>query len=66
MKPPDNFDYIVRIESTYHTQDTPFCFADGNCPCHKDQENIEKVKEWIQEGLMTRAEATNFILGRTV
>jgi len=62
---PDNFAYIVLVENTYHTEDNPFCFADPNCPCHEDQESIALVNLWVQQGLMTPQEATNFILGRT-
>ena len=62
---PDNFAYIVLVESTYHTEENPFCFADEHCPCHEDQEAIQRVQQWVQEGLMTPEEATNFIRGRT-
>ena len=62
---PDNFAYIVLVESTYHAEDTPFCFADPDCPCHENKEAIERVQQWVQQGLMTPEEATNFILGRT-
>ena len=62
---PDNFAYIVLVESTYHTEDNPFCFADPQCPCHEDQAAIQRVAHWVREGLMTPEEATNFILGRT-
>ena len=62
---PDNFAYIVLVESTYHTDDTPFCFSDPGCPCHRDRQAIEQVNTWVQQGLMTEDEATNFVLGRT-
>ncbi len=62
---PDNFAYIVLVESTYHTEENPFCFTDDHCPCHEDQEAIQRVQQWVNEGLMTEDEATNFILGRT-
>ncbi len=63
---PDNFAYIVLVESTYHTEDNPFCFADEHCPCHEDQEAIQRVGQWVQEGLMTQDEASEYILGKTV
>ena len=62
---PDNFAYIVLVESTYHTEETPFCFSDPGCPCHRDRQAIEQVNTWVQQGLMTDDEATNFVLGRT-
>ena len=64
QQPPDNFSYIVLVESTYHTDEQPFCFTDGNCPCHEDQEAVKRVEEWIQEGLLTPQEATNYISGK--
>ncbi len=30
----------------------------------EDQEAIQTVQTWVQQGLMTPEEATNFILGR--
>ncbi len=57
--------YIIPVDDLYHTDERPFCFADPNCCCHEDQEAIQTVHTWVQEGLMTPEEATNFILGRT-
>ncbi len=65
IQPPDNFAYVVLVERTYHTPEMPFCFADPSCPCHESQEAISRVAEWVNEGLMTPDEATNFIAGRT-
>lgn len=65
IQPPNTFACIVLVESTYHTKDKPFCFADDHCPCHENQEAKQAVWQWVQEGLMTPQEATNFILGRT-
>ena len=63
---PDNFAWIVYVESTYHTEEQPFCFADETCPCHEDIESIGRVAQWVQQGLMTQEEATEYISGRTL
>ena len=63
---PDNFAWIVLVDSTYHTEEQPFCFCDPDCPCHDDQESIARVNTWVREGLMTEDEATQYILGRTL
>ncbi len=63
---PDNFAYIVLMDDPIiHTADHPFCFCDPGCPCHEDQEAIQTVNHWVQEGSMTPQEATQYILGRT-
>jgi hypothetical protein len=49
---------------TIHTIDHPFC-VDPACSCHEQKEAIERVNSWVEQGLMTQDEATNFILGRT-
>jgi len=48
-----------------HTPEMPFCFTDPSCPCHDDQEEIQKVAVWVTDGLMTEEEAIHFIAGRT-
>ena len=65
MQTPDNFAYVILIDTTYHTDNRPFCFADPFCPCHDDHEEIQKVAVWVMDGLMTEEEAVNFIAGRT-
>ncbi len=52
-----------RIDTTVHTPDKPFCY-DPACSCHSDQAAIERVQQWVQEGLMTEFEATEYISGR--
>jgi len=48
-----------------HTADHPFCFCDPDCPCHEeDQESIDMVNAWVQEGLMTPQEASLFVAGK--
>ncbi len=58
--------YIIPVDYILHTEDHPFCFADPDCYCHEDQESIAMVNTWVQEGLLTPQEATQYILGRTL
>ncbi len=55
----------VQLGCIIHTDDHPFC-PDWSCTCHEeDQESIARVNSWVQAGLMTPQEATQYILGRT-
>ena len=60
MRPP------MRPSAPYiiHTIDHPFCF-DPACSCHENQEAINLVNSWVEQGLITQAEATLYIAGRT-
>lgn len=60
----DNFSIVVPVDYLLHTLEKPFCY-DDTCSCKENQEAIQVVWQWVQEGLMTPDEATNFILGRT-
>jgi hypothetical protein len=53
----------ARIDTTIHAPDKPFCY-DPLCACHANQKAIERVEQWIQEGLMTEDEAYEYISGR--
>ncbi len=64
MQTPDNFAYVILVDTTLHTDVLPFCFADPFCPCHEDHEAIAKVAQWVVDGLITEDEATDFIAGR--
>jgi len=66
MQEPDNFAYVIPIDHIFHTEDHPFCFVDPTCPCHENQEAIERVAQWVQDGLLTPEEATNFVAGKTL
>jgi len=65
MHEPDNFAYVISVDTLFHTEARPFCFVDPFCPCHDDHEEIQKVAAWVMDGLMTEEEAVNFIAGRT-
>ena len=54
----------ARSDTTVHTVDHPFCY-DPDCSCHENMEAIALVNSWVQQGLLSREEATNFIAGRT-
>ncbi len=56
---------VFMDDPIIHTDDHPFCFVDPTCPCHEDQEAITLVNSWVEQGLMTPQEATEFIKGRT-
>ena len=55
----------ARLDTTVHTPDKPFCY-DPKCACHAKKEALQAVQEWVEQGLMTEEEATNFISGRTL
>ncbi len=55
----------ARSDITVHTPDHPFCY-DPKCKCHANQEAIERVRQWVQEGLMTEDEASEYLAGRTL
>ncbi len=58
---------VLMEDEIIHTQERPFCFVDPACPCHEeDQEAIEQVYQWVQDGLLTEQEATLFVAGKTL
>src|SRR5258708_6071419 len=52
------------IDPTIHTADHPFCY-DPACSCHSNQEAMQRVQQWVEQGLLTEDEATEYIAGRT-
>ncbi len=65
MQTPDNFAYLVPVEYELHTPETPFCY-DQTCPCHEDQDDMSLVAQYVDTGLLTPQEATDFVGGHTV
>ena len=63
---PGTTRFTMRPSSPYiiHTIDHPFCI-DPACSCHEQKEEVERVNAWVQQGLLTPDEATNYISGRT-
>jgi hypothetical protein len=53
-----------RTDPTIHTADHPFCY-DPICSCHSNQQALHTVLQWVEQGLLTEAEATEYIAGRT-
>jgi hypothetical protein len=67
MQPPDNFTVPIPVEGDQlHTSESPFCFADPNCPCHEDRELIASVADDVTNGLLTPEEATRLVSGETI
>ena len=54
----------ARTDTTVHTPDKPFCY-DPACSCKNNQEALERVQQWVNDGLMTEFEASEYISGRT-
>lgn len=48
-----------------HTNTRPFCF-DPFCPCHENHEAIASVAQQVADGLVTLAEATRIVEGKTL
>ena len=64
--PPDNFSYVIPVEDDpINTLETPFC-ADPTCACHEDQDAIDLVAQYVERGLMTPDEATDFVGGKQI
>ncbi|HZS78233.1 MAG TPA: hypothetical protein VFA41_16595 [Ktedonobacteraceae bacterium] len=62
---PDNFSIVVPVEEEYlpHTLENPFC-PEASCPCHEDADNIAQVAQFVEDGLLTPEEATDFVAGK--
>ena len=54
-----------RKDPTVHTPDHPFCY-DPLCSCHSNQEEIQRVLQWLAQGLLTEHEAADILAGRTL
>jgi hypothetical protein len=64
QKPFDNFiPVILSKDPQTHSLARPFCFTTPDCPCHEDTDEVNKVNEYVRDGLMTEAEAHNFVKG---
>lgn len=61
-----NFAYVVPVDYLLHTPGNPFCPVDPSCPCHEDSDNIAQVASFVQNGLMTPEEATDFVAGKMI
>ncbi len=61
----DNFIPVVPTDEPEHTPEKPFC-CNPACPCHEDELLIFQVFLHVQNGLMTPAEATDFVKGKGI
>lgn len=57
---------IPMEDEILHTPENPFCPVDPKCPCHEDPLLIEEVSNFVQEGLLTSLEATDFVNGKMI
>jgi hypothetical protein len=57
---------LVPVDEVFHTDDSPFCWVDGTCPCHEDQMLIAQVAAALNNGLLTDDEATRLVAGQQV
>ncbi len=57
---------IVPVDEVYHTDDSPFCWVDATCPCHEDWTLIAQVAEAVNNGLLTKDEASRLVAGQQV
>lgn len=63
---PDSAPIVIPIDVLLHTVALPFCgTADPSCPCRCDEDALEEVSTFVQEGLLGQ-EARRFVEGRTV
>ncbi len=56
---------IPMEDPIIHTDDHPFC-GDPTCPCTEDSELLAELAHQVEEGLLTPAEATNIVKGKTL
>ena len=62
--------YVIPIldgtDYREHTPDHPFCDDVEGCPCHEDQEAIEELNGYYQDGLVSASDADNIYRGKTL
>lgn len=65
--PEEYYVYPVVEGADYreHTEERPFC-ADGDCPCHEDDENQETLTGWYNEGLIGTVDGDLIYHGGTI
>jgi hypothetical protein len=64
MPIPEDFEYLDPV-ADLHTPEKPFCWNPA-CPCHEDDVLIFQVSLYVQDGLMTPDEATDFVKGKGI
>jgi len=67
MQDPEEY-YTVPVipieDDPLHTVERPFCFLDPTCLCHENPLFIAQVAQFVDDGLLTANEATDFVAGR--
>ena len=65
---PDNFSCVIleAEREMLHSQAYPFCSTDPTCPCHEDPELIAEVAKQVDDGLLTKEEATRVVKGEQI
>lgn len=60
--------YPVLEGSDYreHTTDHPFCDDVAGCPCHEDEENLQTLQNWYNDGLIGETDGDLIYRGRTL
>ena len=56
---------ILLEDPIIHTDDHPFC-GDPTCPCTEDPALLAELAHQVEDGLLTPAEATNIVKGKTL
>ena len=56
---------ILMEDPIIHTDDHPFC-GDPTCLCAEDPALLAELTHQVEEGLLTSAEATNIVKGKTL
>ena len=60
----DNFIPVISSD-VLHSPEQPFCY-DNTCACHEDESLIAEVAAFVQDGLLTPDEATDFVKGKGI
>jgi hypothetical protein len=61
----DNFTPIIPVDYLEHTDGRPFCSSD-DCDCRENQDAIQELNGYYQDGLASRNDVDNIYHGRTV
>lgn len=61
----DNSIPAVPVDYKEHTPLNLFCW-DETCPCHEKADEVSRVNQAYQEGLITAENATRIVRGKTI
>ena len=61
----DNFLPVIPTDTYRHSETNPFCFV-PSCPCHEDKDNIAEIAQYVNDGLLTSKEATEYVAGEHI